>query len=87
MEKLLKNKAFIVSCQALKGEPLYGGKTVLKMAKAAVASGAEGIRTSQINNIKDIINADLKVPIIGIIKKSITELMFLLHLPLMNLKN
>lgn len=39
------------------------------MAKAAVASGAEGIRTSQINNIKDIINADLKVPIIGIIKK------------------
>lgn len=33
MEKLLKNKAFIVSCQALKGEPLYGGKTVLKWPK------------------------------------------------------
>ncbi|QJB71017.1 N-acetylmannosamine-6-phosphate 2-epimerase [Mycoplasma sp. 1654_15] len=69
MDTLLKNKAFIVSCQVLKGEPMYGGKTVLKMAKAAISSGAEGIRTSQINNIKDIINADFKVPIIGIIKK------------------
>ncbi|NQZ29239.1 MAG: N-acetylmannosamine-6-phosphate 2-epimerase [Mycoplasmatales bacterium] len=62
-----KNKMFIVSCQALEDEPLYGEGIMLKMAKAALIGGADAIRTSQINNIKDIMT--LGVPVIGLIKR------------------
>lgn len=63
-------KGLIVSCQALKNEPLYGGDTMPKMAYAAYLGGAVGIRA---NTVKDInaINKKLdgKLPIIGLIKK------------------
>ena len=65
---ILKKNSFIVSSQALKGEPLYGGNTVLKMAKAAIIGGADGIRTSQIDNIETILK-EIETPVIGIIKK------------------
>ncbi|WP_025755674.1 N-acetylmannosamine-6-phosphate 2-epimerase [Mycoplasmopsis cricetuli] len=65
----IKNGLFIVSVQALKGEPMYGGSSLLKMANAVIQGGAQGLRTSQIKNINDFIKADFKVPIIGIIKK------------------
>ncbi|VEU59288.1 N-acetylmannosamine-6-phosphate 2-epimerase [Mesomycoplasma neurolyticum] len=65
----LKKGIFIVSCQALADEPMYGRDTVLKMARAAIQGGAEGIRTSQINNIKKIIKENFNVPIIGLVKK------------------
>lgn len=64
-----KKHNFFVSCQALKGEPLYGGDTVLKLAIAAIEGGAQGIRTSQINNIKKVQQKNFNVPLIGIIKK------------------
>ncbi|WP_033161318.1 N-acetylmannosamine-6-phosphate 2-epimerase [[Mycoplasma] collis] len=64
-----KNGLFIVSCQAIKGEPMYGGDSVLKMARAAIQGGAQGIRTSQLSNIKKIMKENFNVPIIGIIKK------------------
>jgi len=65
----LKQKPFIVSCQALQSEPLFGPGIMLKMAQAALIGGADGIRTSQMTNIKEIKQA-LTVPIIGLIKKN-----------------
>lgn len=62
-------EGLIVSCQALKHEPLYGGDTIAKMAHAARLGGAVGIRA---NTTKDIraISKKLKnsLPIIGLIK-------------------
>ncbi len=67
-------RGLIVSCQALKDEPLYGGKSMPKMAEAARQGGAVGIRA---NTVKDInaIHAHLrgKLPIIGLIKKTYAD--------------
>lgn len=63
------NAKFIVSCQALENEPMYGKTTVLKMARSAMQGGAQGIRTSQVSNINLILKENFKVPVIGIIKK------------------
>ncbi|WP_211245397.1 N-acetylmannosamine-6-phosphate 2-epimerase [Mycoplasma buteonis] len=67
---MMKNKKFIVSCQALENEPLYGGDTVTKLAKAALLGGADGIRTSQLNNVIDIKKNFPDVYLISIIKNS-----------------
>lgn len=63
-------EGLIVSCQALKDEPLYGGDTIAKMAVAAKMGGASGIRANtvcDINKIYRYIKGSL--PIIGLIKK------------------
>lgn len=68
--KQLIPKGLVVSCQALKGEPLYGGDTIPKMAMAAMMGGAVGIRA---NTVKDINAIDRflhgALPIIGLIKR------------------
>lgn len=60
----------IVSCQALKGEPLYlGDKTIMPyMARAAKQAGACAIRT---NGVMDVlaIKKETDLPIIGLIKR------------------
>lgn len=61
-------KIFVVSCQALADEPLYGKGIMAKMAKAAILGGANWIRTSQLDNIVDI-KKTVNVPVIGLIKK------------------
>lgn len=61
-------KIFVVSCQALEDEPLYGKGIMTKMAQAALIGGADWIRTSQLDNVIDI-KKNIKVPIIGLIKK------------------
>lgn len=66
--RLLKN-SFIVSCQALEEEPLYGTKIMQKVMKAVLLGGADGIRTSQIENVKDFFELNKKVPLISLIKK------------------
>lgn len=57
----------IVSCQALKHEPLYDSYIMAKMAWAAYLGGAVGIRA---NTVVDIlaIKKTVDLPIIGIIK-------------------
>ena len=67
-------KGLVVSCQALKDEPLYGGNTIPKMALAAKQGGAVGIRA---NTVRDI-NAIHRItggtlPIIGLIKKQYAD--------------
>ncbi len=61
----------IVSCQALKEEPLYGGNTIPKMAEAARQGGAVGIRANTVRDINAIAgHMKGKLPIIGLIKKN-----------------
>ncbi|MCZ8513251.1 N-acetylmannosamine-6-phosphate 2-epimerase [Paenibacillus filicis] len=60
----------IVSCQALEDEPLHGGDTMAKMAKAAEQSGAIGIRTNGVHDIIAIKQA-VRLPVIGLIKRVI----------------
>jgi len=67
-------EGLIVSCQALKDEPMYGGSSVPKFALAAYQAGAQGIRANtvkDINRIYRIIHGNL--PIIGIIKANYPE--------------
>lgn len=60
-------KGLIVSCQAVKGEPLYGLNIMHHFARAAVLGGAKGIRANYVSDI-NAIKKEVDVPIIGIIK-------------------
>lgn len=68
MKKLLEN-GLVVSCQALKNEPLYGGDTIPKMAVAAKMGGAVGIRANTVRDINAIRRRVGDLPIIGLIKR------------------
>lgn len=67
---IFSRRGLIVSCQALEHEPLHGGDTMAKMAKAAQQSGAIGIRTNGVHDIRAIREV-VDLPIIGIIKRDI----------------
>lgn len=62
-------RGVIVSCQAVKGEPLYGLDMERHFAKAAVLGGAVGIRTCYSKVVMQIKNDLPDIPVIGIIKQ------------------
>ena len=70
MNKILESikGKLIVSCQALKDEPLHSSFIMGKMAYAAYLGGAAGIRANTVEDIKEI-KKNVSLPIIGIIKK------------------
>src|SRR5690348_8284823 len=70
MRDWFHRKGLIVSCQALPGEPLYGGDTMGKMAMIAEQSGAVGIRTNGVDDITRIKKL-VSLPVIGLIKRDI----------------
>ena len=58
----------IVSCQALKEEPLYSSYIMSRMAYAAMLGGAVGIRANTIVDITEI-KKTVSLPVIGISRK------------------
>lgn len=60
-------RGLIVSCQAVKGEPLYGYGIMHLFAKAAKEGGACGIRAlvDDVDSIKD----EVDLPVIGLVKE------------------
>ncbi|UUD35770.1 N-acetylmannosamine-6-phosphate 2-epimerase [Mycoplasmopsis caviae] len=70
----LNNNLFIVSCQALEDEPMYGPGVIERLVKSALLGGAGGIRISQRENIKTIMDLVPKdIPLIGITKKKFDD--------------
>ena len=57
-------RGLIVSCQAVKGEPLYGLDIMHHFARAAVLGGAKGIRANYVSDI-NAIKKEVDVPVIG----------------------
>ncbi|RKX55453.1 MAG: hypothetical protein DRP50_02680 [Thermotoga sp.] len=64
-------RGIIVSCQALKDEPLNGSRIMARMALAAKMGGAIGIRANTPEDIKAIKEV-VDLPVIGIFKDKIS---------------
>ena len=70
MEDILQKTrgGLVVSCQALKGEPLHGSLYMAKMALAAKMGGAVALRGNGPSDISAI-KAETGLPVIGIYKR------------------
>lgn len=65
-------KGLIVSCQALKDEPLHSSFIMGKMAYAAYLGGAKGIRANSYEDIVEI-KKSVDLPVIGIVKRDYAD--------------
>lgn len=63
----IQKGSLIISCQAVKGEPLYGCNIMHLMARAAKEGGADAIRCNSVTDI-NAIRKEVSLPTIGIIK-------------------
>jgi N-acylglucosamine-6-phosphate 2-epimerase len=62
----------VVSCQPVEGGPLDDDAVVLRMAQAAVAGGAVGLRVEGARRLA-LVRAALHVPLIGIVKRALPD--------------
>lgn len=63
----IQKNSLIASCQAVKGEPLFGLNMMHHFARACVLGGANGIRCNYVDDINSI-KKEVNCPTIGIIK-------------------
>ena len=68
----LKN-ALIVSCQPVPGSPMDKQDIIVAMAGAAVAAGARGLRIEGADNVRAVTAAMPDVPVIGIVKRDLSD--------------
>lgn len=68
MEQPVISRGLIVSCQADPGDPFYGAENIARMALAAEAGGAVGLRINTVENIVKV-KQTVSISIIGILKK------------------
>jgi N-acylglucosamine-6-phosphate 2-epimerase len=73
-QALLKtlHKSLIVSCQPVPDSPMDRDDIVLAMAQAAVAGGAKGLRIEGAQRVR-LVAQHCRVPIVGIIKRDLTD--------------
>lgn len=69
LERLGLKGGLVVSCQALEHEPLHSPYIMGRMAVAAKAGGAIGIRANTAIDIKEI-KEQVDLPVIGIVKET-----------------
>jgi N-acylglucosamine-6-phosphate 2-epimerase len=62
------HKNLIVSCQALKDEPLHGSEIMAKMAQAVKEGGAVAIRSNSASDVAAI-KKQTGLPVIGLVKR------------------
>ncbi|HED3301750.1 N-acetylmannosamine-6-phosphate 2-epimerase [Klebsiella quasipneumoniae] len=70
--RISANGGLIVSCQPVPGSPLDKPEIVAAMALAAEQAGAVALRIDGVENLRAV-RAQVKVPIIGIIKRDLDD--------------
>ncbi len=70
--KKILPRGLVVSCQALKSEPLHSSFIMSKMALSAKEGGAIGIRANTKEDIIEI-KKEVQLPVIGIVKKNYND--------------
>jgi N-acylglucosamine-6-phosphate 2-epimerase len=65
-------QSLIVSCQPVPDSPMDRDDIVLAMAQAAVAGGAKGLRIEGVKRVR-LVAQHCQVPIVGIIKRDLTD--------------
>ena len=70
--RISANGGLIVSCQPVPGSPLDKPEIVAAMALAAEQAGAVALRIEGVENLRAV-RAQVKVPIIGIIKRDLDD--------------
>lgn len=66
------HQSLIVSCQPVPDSPMDRDDIVLAMAQAAVAGGAKGLRIEGAKRVR-LVAQHCQVPIVGIIKRDLTD--------------